>query len=54
MSPSGPVPDIDVFEELATIIEYDGDLSRKQAEDLAAKDRASKMPISTGSGWRTM
>ena len=32
-----PIPDIDAFEERAAIIEYDGGLSRKKAEDLAAK-----------------
>lgn len=37
MSPSGPIPDIDAFEERAAIIQYDGGLSRKRAEDLAAQ-----------------
>lgn len=32
-----PVPDIDAFEERSAIAEYDGGLSRKQAEDMAAK-----------------
>jgi hypothetical protein len=36
MSPSGPIPNIDAFEERAAIAQYDGGLSRKQAEDLAA------------------
>ena len=31
------VPDIDAFEERAAIAEYDGGLSRRAAEDLAAK-----------------
>lgn len=31
------VPDIDAFEERAAIIEFDGGLSRKEAEDLAAR-----------------
>jgi len=37
MSPSGPIPDIDAFEERAAIAQYDGGLSRKQAEYLAAQ-----------------
>ena len=37
-SPSNPpVPDIDAFEERAAIAEYDGDLPRAQAENLAAR-----------------
>ncbi|MBL4873702.1 MAG: hypothetical protein JKY41_09990 [Rhodobacteraceae bacterium] len=31
------IPDIEAFEERAAIIEYDGGLTRKQAEDLAAQ-----------------
>ena len=31
------VPDIEAFEERAAIAEYDGGLSRHQAEDLAAQ-----------------
>lgn len=31
------VPDIDAFEERAAIAEYAGGLSRKRAEDLAAR-----------------
>ncbi|SFJ55731.1 hypothetical protein [Celeribacter neptunius] len=31
------IPDIEAFEERAAIAEYDGWLSRKQAEDLAAR-----------------
>ena len=31
------VPDIDAFEERAAIAEYDGGLSRKGAEDVAAQ-----------------
>jgi hypothetical protein len=31
------IPDIEAFEERAAIIEYDGGLPRKQAEDLAAQ-----------------
>ena len=34
---STPIPDIEAFEERAAIIEYDGGLSRKVAEDLAAQ-----------------
>ena len=34
-----PVPDIDSFEERAAIIEYDGGLSRSEAEDRAAQDQ---------------
>jgi hypothetical protein len=31
------IPDIDAFEERAAIAQYEGGLTRKQAEDLAAK-----------------
>lgn len=31
------IPDIDAFEERVAIAEYDGGLSRHQAEDLAAQ-----------------
>ncbi|MDG3039682.1 hypothetical protein [Roseicyclus marinus] len=31
------LPDIDAFEERAAIAEYDGGLSREEAEDLAAR-----------------
>ncbi len=31
------IPDIDAFEERAAIVEYDGGLSRSQAEDIAAR-----------------
>ena len=31
------IPDIDVFEERAAIAQYEGGLTRKQAENLAAK-----------------
>ena len=31
------IPDIDAFEERAAIAEYDGGLSRRAAEDLAAQ-----------------
>lgn len=31
------IPDIDWFEERAAITQYEGGLSRKQAEDLAAR-----------------
>ena len=31
------IPDIEAFEERAAIAEYDGGLSRSQAEDLAAR-----------------
>jgi len=37
MSPVTPVPDIDGFEERAAILEYEGGLTRKEAEDWAAK-----------------
>ena len=37
MSQCGPIPDIDDFEERAAIAQYDGGLSRRQAEDLAAQ-----------------
>ena len=42
MSPSGPIPDIDAFEERAAIAQYEGGLSRKQAEDLTAKGQGFK------------
>jgi hypothetical protein len=42
MSPSGPIPEIDAFEERAAIAQYDGGLSRKQAEDLAAHGQGFK------------
>ena len=32
-----PIPDIDAFEERAAIAQYDGGLSRRTAEDLAAQ-----------------
>ena len=32
-----PIPDIEAFEERAAIAEYDGGLSRSEAEDLAAR-----------------
>ena len=32
-----PVPDIDAFEERAAIMQYDGGLNRREAEDLAAQ-----------------
>ena len=31
------IPDIDAFDERAAIAQYEGGLTRKQAEDLAAK-----------------
>ena len=31
------IPDIDAFEERAAIAEYDGGLTRSEAEDLAAR-----------------
>jgi len=34
---SDPIPDIDAFEERTAIAEFNGGLSRKQAEDLAAQ-----------------
>jgi len=33
------IPDIDDFEERAAIAEYDGGLSRRAAEDLAARSQ---------------
>ena len=36
------VPDIDWFEERAAIAEYDGGLSRSEAEDLAARAQGFK------------
>ena len=42
MSLTGPIPDIDAFEERAAIAQYDGGLSRKQAEDLAAQGQGFK------------
>ncbi len=42
MSPSGPVPDIDAFEERAAIIQFDGGLTRIQAENLAAQGQGFK------------
>ena len=35
-------PDIDAFEERAAIAEYDGGLSRPEAEDLAAQQQGFK------------
>ena len=37
MPPVTPVPDIDAFEERAAIMEYDGGLSKREAEDRAAQ-----------------
>ena len=37
MPPVTPVPDIDAFEERAAIMEYDGGLTRAEAEDRAAQ-----------------
>jgi hypothetical protein len=34
---AAPVPDIDAFEERAAILEYEAGMTRKQAEDEAAK-----------------
>jgi hypothetical protein len=33
------IPDIDAFEERAAIVQYDGGLSRRQAEELAAREQ---------------
>ena len=33
------IPDIEAFEERAAIAEYDGGLTRKEAEDLAAQQQ---------------
>lgn len=37
MPPLTPVPDIDAFEERAAIMEYEGGMTRKEAEYLAAQ-----------------
>ncbi|AOZ69963.1 hypothetical protein LPB142_12045 [Rhodobacter xanthinilyticus] len=37
MPPLKPIPDIDAFEERAAIIQYDGGLSRSEAENRAAQ-----------------
>jgi hypothetical protein len=37
MSDHYPIPDIDAFEERAAIAQYDGGLSRSDAETLAAQ-----------------
>lgn len=37
MPPITPVPDIDAFEERAAIMQYDGGLSRSEAENKAAQ-----------------
>ena len=43
------IPDIEAFEERAAIAEYDGGLSRQEAEDLAARaQEASPLPKTTG------
>jgi len=34
-----PIPDIESFEERAAIAQYDGGLSRKAAEDVAAQSQ---------------
>jgi len=36
------IPDIDAFEERSAIAEYDGGLSRRAAEDLAARAQGFK------------
>ena len=43
------IPDIDAFEERAAIAEYDGGLSRLQAEALAAQEQGF---ASAGAYWR--
>ena len=37
VTPRTPVPDIDAFEERAAIMQHDGGLSRREAEDRAAQ-----------------
>jgi len=37
LSASHSIPDIDAFEERAAIAEFEGGLTRKRAEDLAAQ-----------------
>ena len=37
MPPLDPVPDIEAFEERAAIMQYDGGLSRSEAEKAAAQ-----------------
>jgi len=43
------IPDIEAFEERAAIAEYDGGLTRQQAESLAAQDQDF---ASAGAYWR--
>ena len=43
------IPDIDAFEERAAITEYDGGLTRLQAEALAAQEQGF---ASAGAYWR--
>ena len=43
------IPDIEAFEERAAIAEYDGGLTRLQAESLAAQEQGF---VSGGAYWR--
>ena len=43
------IPDIEAFEERAAIAEYDGGLTRLQAESLAAQEQGF---ASAGAYWR--
>jgi hypothetical protein len=43
------IPDIEAFEERAAIAEYDGELTRLQAESLAAQEQGF---ASAGAYWR--
>jgi hypothetical protein len=43
------IPDIEAFEERAAIAEYDGELTRRQAEALAAQEQGF---ASAGEYWR--
>ena len=44
------IPDIEAFEERAAIAEYDGGLTRQDAEDLAAQAQGFQVGSTTGRG----
>ena len=46
---ASPIPDIEAFEERAAIAEYDGGLTRLQAESMAAQEQGF---ASAGAYWR--
>ncbi len=46
---ASPIPDIEAFEERAAIAEFDGGLTRLQAESLAAQEQGF---ASAGAYWR--